>query len=132
LYHFANYNFTLVATVSVDGVPKEGTTIPLMGVKMSGDGNPVLLGLSYENGGKWKLNCGGGTTKELKSTSETERTHQVAIVLQNGNQSSAYVDGQPVGMENVHWEKQHRKTSHTSTLEGMETTRATQTTKTCP
>ncbi|EKG01089.1 hypothetical protein TCSYLVIO_007931 [Trypanosoma cruzi] len=49
LYHFANYNFTLVATVSVDGVPKEGTTIPLMGVKTSGDGNPVLLGLSYDN-----------------------------------------------------------------------------------
>ncbi|KAF8278040.1 putative trans-sialidase, Group V [Trypanosoma cruzi] len=97
LYHFANYNFTLVATVSVDGVPKEGTTIPLMGVKMSGDGNPVLLGLSYDNEKKWILKCGGDTTKELKSISETERTHQVAIVLQNGNQSSAYVDGQPVG-----------------------------------
>ncbi|PWU86000.1 putative trans-sialidase, Group V [Trypanosoma cruzi] len=97
LYHFANYNFTLVATVSIDGEPDGKTPIPLMGVKMSGDGNPVLLGLSYENGGKWKLNCGGGTTKELKSTLETERTHQVAIVLQDGNQSSAYVDGQPVG-----------------------------------
>ncbi|EKG00372.1 trans-sialidase, putative, partial [Trypanosoma cruzi] len=68
-----------------------------MGVKMSGDGNPVLLGLSYDNEKKWILKCGGGTTKELKSTSETERTHQVAIVLRNGNQSSAYVDGQPVG-----------------------------------
>ncbi|EKF99767.1 trans-sialidase, putative, partial [Trypanosoma cruzi] len=66
LYHFANYNFTLVATVSVDGVPKEGTTIPLMGVKTSGDGNPVLLGLSYDNEKKWILLCGGGATKELK------------------------------------------------------------------
>ncbi|EKF32185.1 trans-sialidase, putative [Trypanosoma cruzi marinkellei] len=45
LYHFANYNFTLVATVSIDGVP-EGS-IPLMGVKMNGDENKVLLGLSY-------------------------------------------------------------------------------------
>ncbi|EKF32182.1 hypothetical protein MOQ_003972, partial [Trypanosoma cruzi marinkellei] len=45
LYHFANYNVTLVATVSIDGVP-EGS-IPLMGVKMNGDENKVLLGLSY-------------------------------------------------------------------------------------
>ncbi|EKG00452.1 trans-sialidase, putative, partial [Trypanosoma cruzi] len=35
LYHFANYKFTLVATVSIDGEPQEGDTpIPLMGVKM--------------------------------------------------------------------------------------------------
>ncbi|RNF00665.1 putative trans-sialidase [Trypanosoma cruzi] len=101
LYHFANYNFTLVATVSIHGVPKEGTTIPLMGVKMSGDGNPVLLGLSYDNNNekKWILLYDGRENKELKSTSETERTHQVAIVLQNEKQGSAYVDGQRVGNE---------------------------------
>ncbi|PBJ69261.1 trans-sialidase [Trypanosoma cruzi cruzi] len=97
LYHFANYNFTLVATVSVDGVPKEGTTVPLMSVKTSGDGNPVLLGLSYDNEKKWILKCGGGTTKELKSTSETERTRHVVILLKSGGQGSAYVDGQRVG-----------------------------------
>ncbi|ESS54896.1 trans-sialidase [Trypanosoma cruzi Dm28c] len=95
LYHFANYNFTLVATVSIDGEPTSGN-IPLMGAKMNDDENPVLLGLLYENGGKWKLLCGGGTPKEPSSTSETT-THQVAIVLQNGTQGSAYVDGQRVG-----------------------------------
>ncbi|PBJ76867.1 trans-sialidase [Trypanosoma cruzi cruzi] len=95
LYHFANYNFTLVATVSIDGEPTSGN-IPLMGAKMNDDENPVLLGLSYENGGKWKLLCGGGTPKEHSSTSE-QTTHQVAIVLQNGTQGSAYVDGQRVG-----------------------------------
>ncbi|RNC52641.1 amastigote surface protein 4, partial [Trypanosoma cruzi] len=47
-YHFSNYNFTLVATVSIDGVPKEDTPIPLLGVKMDGDENPILLGLSYD------------------------------------------------------------------------------------
>ncbi|KAF8288543.1 putative trans-sialidase, Group V [Trypanosoma cruzi] len=96
-YHFANYKFTLVATVSIDGVPEEGTTIPLMGAKMSGDGNPVLLGLSYNNEKKWILKCSGGTTKELKSTSETERTRHVVVLLKNGGQGSAYVDGQLVG-----------------------------------
>ncbi|KAF8288549.1 putative trans-sialidase, Group V [Trypanosoma cruzi] len=99
LYHFANYKFTLVATVSIDGVPEEGTTIPLMGAKMSGDGNPVLLGLSYNNEKKWILKCSGGTTKELKSTSETERTRHVVVLLKNGGQGSAYVDGQRVGNE---------------------------------
>ncbi|EKF32141.1 trans-sialidase, putative, partial [Trypanosoma cruzi marinkellei] len=68
LYHFANYNFTLVATVSIDGEPKENGPIPLMGVKMNEGTNTVLLGLSYnDNEKKWQLLCGGGTSKELSS-----------------------------------------------------------------
>ncbi|EKF32187.1 trans-sialidase, putative, partial [Trypanosoma cruzi marinkellei] len=36
LYHFANYNFTLVATVSIQKVPEGvNTPIPVMGVKMN-------------------------------------------------------------------------------------------------
>ncbi|EKF28643.1 trans-sialidase, putative, partial [Trypanosoma cruzi marinkellei] len=97
LYHFANYNFTLVATVSAEKVPEEFTPISLMGVKMNGDKNPVLLRLSYNSGGKWKLSCGGEMVKELSSNWEPKKTHQVAIVLQNGNQSSAYVDGKSMG-----------------------------------
>ncbi|KAF8307139.1 putative trans-sialidase, Group VI [Trypanosoma cruzi] len=95
LYHFANYNFTLVATVSIHGAPKEGSPISFMGAKMNDDKNSVLLGLLYENGGKWKLLCGGENRKELSSTSET--THHVVILLRNGTQGSAYVDGQRVG-----------------------------------
>ncbi|ESS62042.1 trans-sialidase [Trypanosoma cruzi Dm28c] len=97
LYHFANYNFTLVATLSVHGEPKEGSPIPLMGTKMNDNKNPVLLGLSYDKEGKWQVLCGGKTTKELRSNWKPETTHQVAIVLQNGTQGSAYVDGQLVG-----------------------------------
>ncbi|EKF98702.1 trans-sialidase, putative, partial [Trypanosoma cruzi] len=48
LYHFANYNFTLVATVSIHGAPKEGSPISLMGVKMNDDEKTVLFGLSYD------------------------------------------------------------------------------------
>ncbi|EKG02635.1 trans-sialidase, putative [Trypanosoma cruzi] len=98
LYHFANYNFTLVATVSIDGEPTEGN-IPVMGVKrMKGDSeNTVLLGLSYNKEKKWILLCGDGKTKELKSTWEPGKKHQLAILLQNGSQISAYVDDQPVG-----------------------------------
>ncbi|KAF8288426.1 putative trans-sialidase, Group V [Trypanosoma cruzi] len=100
LYHFANYKFTLVATVSIDGVPEGDTPIPLMGAKMSGDGNPVLLGLSYNNEKKWILKCSGGTkSEEHSSTSETERTRHVVVLWKNGGQGSAYVDGQRVGNE---------------------------------
>ncbi|RNC40213.1 putative trans-sialidase, partial [Trypanosoma cruzi] len=45
LYHFANYNFTLVATVSIHGEPRGDTSIPLMGAKMNDSGKTVLLGL---------------------------------------------------------------------------------------
>ncbi|EAN91099.1 putative trans-sialidase, Group V [Trypanosoma cruzi] len=102
LYHFANYNFTLVATVSIDKVPEEGDTpIPLMGVKMN-DGKTVLLGLSYNNKEKkWQLLCGGGTKSEgLSSNWEPGKTKRHVVILQrNGNQGTAYVDGQRVGNE---------------------------------
>ncbi|ESS62080.1 trans-sialidase [Trypanosoma cruzi Dm28c] len=101
LYHFANYNFTLVATVSIDGVPQEeGSPISLMGAKMNGDGKTVLLGLSYDKEKKWELSCGGGTsTKDQSVTLATETTHHVVILLRNGTQGSAYVDGQRVGRD---------------------------------
>ncbi|ESS61253.1 putative trans-sialidase [Trypanosoma cruzi Dm28c] len=101
LYHFVNYNFTLVATVSVDKVPQEeGSPISLMGAKMNGDGKTVLLGLSYDKEKKWKLSCGGGTsTKDQSVTLATETTHHVVILLRNGTQGSAYVDGQRVGRD---------------------------------
>ncbi|KAF8307018.1 putative trans-sialidase, Group V [Trypanosoma cruzi] len=98
LYHFANHNFTLLATVSIDKVPEGITHIPLIGVKMNDNENSVLLGLSYDKEKKCILVCGGGTdTEEHSSTLATETTHHVAIVLRNGIQGSAYVNGQRVG-----------------------------------
>ncbi|ESS60852.1 trans-sialidase [Trypanosoma cruzi Dm28c] len=100
LYHFANYNFTLVATVSIDGEPKEGdTSIHLMGAKINdGDsGKTVLLGLSYDSGKKRAVLCSGQTTTEHSSNWETKKSEHVVILLRNGNQGSAYVDGQRVG-----------------------------------
>ncbi|RNC32831.1 amastigote surface protein 4, partial [Trypanosoma cruzi] len=98
LYHFANYNFTLVATVSIDGVPKEGSPIPLLGAKMAGDGKKTkLMELSYDGGKKWILLCGDGTPKELSSTWEKGKTQHVVLLIRNGSDVSAYVDGQRVG-----------------------------------
>ncbi|ESS55253.1 trans-sialidase [Trypanosoma cruzi Dm28c] len=116
LYHFANYNFTLVATVSIDGEPTSGN-IPLMGTKLNGDDKTVLLGLSYDNKEKkWTLLCGDGNKMEPSSTWETQTDttqYQVAIVLQNGNQGTAYVDGRRVGDVQCQLEgKEDKKISH--------------------
>ncbi|EAN96461.1 putative trans-sialidase, Group VI [Trypanosoma cruzi] len=113
LYHFANYNFTLVATVSIDGEPTKGN-IPVMGVKMNGDDeNPVLLGLSYNNKEKkWEVLCGGKPTEVQNHIEGQEKTHQVAILLQNKKQGSAYVDGRRVGATCQLENKEDRKISH--------------------
>ncbi|EKG00027.1 trans-sialidase, putative [Trypanosoma cruzi] len=95
LYHFANYNFTLVATVSFEGEPRSGS-VPLMGVRADSDGGTKLMELSYGSGKKWQALCSDGTTAELNSTWDPETQYQVAIVLQNGKQGSVYVDGQRV------------------------------------
>ncbi|ESS61667.1 trans-sialidase [Trypanosoma cruzi Dm28c] len=97
LYHFANYNFTLVATVSIDKVP-EGSPIPLMGAKMDDDKKTVLFGLSYNRERKWIVFCGDGTPKEHSSGWEKETQYQVVIMLQNGTHGSVYVNGERVCM----------------------------------
>ncbi|EKG00058.1 trans-sialidase, putative, partial [Trypanosoma cruzi] len=72
LYHFANYNFTLVATVSIHGEPKSGS-VPLMGVRAGSDGVTKLMELSYGSGKKWQALCCDGTTKRLKGTWDPQR-----------------------------------------------------------
>ncbi|RNC35856.1 trans-sialidase, partial [Trypanosoma cruzi] len=99
LYHFANYNFTLVATVSIDGEPKGNTPIPLLGVRAGSNGGKKLFGLSYNGGDKWQLLCGDETNKEISSTWKRGTKHQVAIVLRNGSDVSAYVDGKRLGKD---------------------------------
>ncbi|EKG06165.1 trans-sialidase, putative, partial [Trypanosoma cruzi] len=82
LYHFANYNFTLVAAVSIDGEPKEGN-IPVLGVKMAGGEKKKLMELSYDNGKKWQLLCDGEDGDE-----ETQKPYDVT--------SSSYASGTAV------------------------------------
>ncbi|EKF29628.1 trans-sialidase, putative, partial [Trypanosoma cruzi marinkellei] len=96
LYHFANYKFTLVATVSIDGEPTQEGPIPLMGVKINDEGKSKLMELSYDKEKRWRVLCSDGTTKKLKSTWVPQTQYQVAIVLRNGTQGTVYVDGQRV------------------------------------
>ncbi|RNF04936.1 trans-sialidase, partial [Trypanosoma cruzi] len=114
LYHFANYNFTLVATVSIDKVPEGDTPIPLMGVQMNDNGNSVLLGLSYNNKEKkWQLQCGGGTkSEELSRTGEPGTKRHVVILLRNGEPGRPRTLMVSVWVRNVHWEAWNPKRSH--------------------
>ncbi|EKG00706.1 trans-sialidase, putative, partial [Trypanosoma cruzi] len=108
LYHFANYKFTLVATVSIDGEPTSDN-IPLMGARWKGHGEKKVFGLSYDSGKKRILFFGGGQNKDHSITWEPGKTHQLAIVLQNGNQSTAYVDGVRVEDETCSLENTNSK-----------------------
>ncbi|EKF28969.1 trans-sialidase, putative, partial [Trypanosoma cruzi marinkellei] len=100
LYHFANYNFTLVATVSIDGVPTQEGPIPLMGVRLEGEDEPKIMELSYDKENKWHLVCGDETrSEELSSTLGTNKKDHVVILVRNGTRGSAYVDGQRVGKD---------------------------------
>ncbi|ESS63299.1 trans-sialidase [Trypanosoma cruzi Dm28c] len=69
-----------------------------MGARWEGQGENKVFGLSYDSEKKRIVFCGGGTDTEDQSVNlATETTHHVAIVLRNGSQGSAYVDGQRVG-----------------------------------
>ncbi|ESS55094.1 trans-sialidase [Trypanosoma cruzi Dm28c] len=68
-----------------------------MGVKVIDDNNSVLFGLLYDKEKKWQVLCSGGPIKEHSGTWEKDTKHHVVILLRNGIQGSAYVDGQRVG-----------------------------------
>ncbi|ESS60190.1 trans-sialidase [Trypanosoma cruzi] len=64
---------------------------------MDDDDKTVLLGLSYNSQKKWQVLSSGTVTEGQSSDWATETQYQVAIVLQNEKQGSAYVDGKLVG-----------------------------------
>ncbi|KAF5215575.1 hypothetical protein ECC02_011724 [Trypanosoma cruzi] len=94
LYHFANYNFTLVATVSIDKAPTSGS-VTLMGARLDGEGEKKNFELSYNKEKKWQVLCSDENPKHQSRDWEAKKQH-VVILLRNGNQGSAYVDGQLV------------------------------------
>ncbi|RNE97467.1 sialidase precursor, partial [Trypanosoma conorhini] len=51
-YQFANYRFTLVATVTIDELPEDAS--PVLGASLGGSGDTELLGLSYDNNLQWR------------------------------------------------------------------------------
>nr|ABR19835.1 stage-specific surface protein GP82 [Trypanosoma cruzi] len=91
---FVNYNFTLVATVIVHKVPKNSTT--LLGAVLAEPISTLFIGLSYGTDGTWETVFNGETTTS-GSTWMPGKEYQVALMLQDGNKGSVYVDGMSVG-----------------------------------
>ncbi|RNC39581.1 surface protein-2, partial [Trypanosoma cruzi] len=93
-YGFVNYDFTVVATVTIHQAPSESTSLLAAGL---GDGaGKKIIGLSYSVSKTWDT-VFYGTTKAQKNTWEPGREYQVALMLQDGNKGSVYVDGVIVG-----------------------------------
>ncbi|PBJ76161.1 trans-sialidase [Trypanosoma cruzi cruzi] len=93
-YSFVNYDFTIVATVTIHQVPKGST--PLLGAGL-GDGHGTkIIGLSYGMNKTWETVFDGKKTTS-NTIWELGKEHQVALMLQDGNKGSVYVDGVIVG-----------------------------------
>ncbi|KAF8303396.1 putative trans-sialidase, Group II [Trypanosoma cruzi] len=93
-YSFVNHRFTLVATVTIHQVPKGST--PLLGAGL-GDGHGAkIIGLSCGMNKTWETVFDGKKTTS-NTTWELGKEHQVALMLQDGNKGSVYLDGVIVG-----------------------------------
>ncbi|EAN81532.1 trans-sialidase, putative, partial [Trypanosoma cruzi] len=84
--HFANYGFTLAATVSIHEVPT-GIT-PLMGLKRMG--KTTLLGLSYDKNMEWSVEH--DFFPKHFTAWEVDKTYHVVLKMHDGV-GSVYVDG---------------------------------------
>ncbi|KAF8294756.1 putative trans-sialidase, Group III [Trypanosoma cruzi] len=100
-YHFANYKFTLVATVSIDKAPETGrSSIPLMGVKMNDAQGTVLFGLSYTHEKKWRIIFNGShltlPTHDDDVEWETNTKYHVVLQMDYNNGLFVYVNGERI------------------------------------
>ncbi|RNE95148.1 group II trans-sialidase superfamily, partial [Trypanosoma conorhini] len=93
LYDFVNYEFTLVATVTIHQAPKESA--PLLGASLEARGGTKFVGLAYTATKKWETVL-NGTATAPNGNWEPGKKYQVALMLQ-GNKASVYVDGELVG-----------------------------------
>ncbi|EKG01170.1 trans-sialidase, putative, partial [Trypanosoma cruzi] len=84
--------FTLVATVSIHEVPKEGNSpVPLIGVRMNDTSSTVLFGLSYTHEKKWLAISENSGNAEDSDVWEPNKTYQVVLRM-NGDESTVFVD----------------------------------------
>ncbi|RNE96658.1 group II trans-sialidase superfamily [Trypanosoma rangeli] len=96
LYGFVDYEFTLVATVTIHKAPNGSAS--LLGAGLEDNEETKFVGLSYTREKQWGTVFNGITTTR-NSTWEPGKEYKVALMLQ-GNEGSVYVDGVLVGITN--------------------------------
>ncbi|RNC33264.1 sialidase, partial [Trypanosoma cruzi] len=88
-YHFANYEFTLVASVTIHEVPRAAT--PLLGASLDSSGGEKLLGLSYDEKHQWQP-IYGSTPATPTGSWEVNKKYHVVLTMAN-KMGSVYIDG---------------------------------------
>ncbi|RNE98329.1 putative trans-sialidase, partial [Trypanosoma conorhini] len=92
-YHFANYNFALLATVTVND-PKDGASV--FGVRFNGtDSAGNRLGLLCSSDKKWVVKSRTGETVAQAAGCEPSKPYRVLLTLQEGS-FSFFVNGTPL------------------------------------
>ncbi|EAN91764.1 putative trans-sialidase, Group I [Trypanosoma cruzi] len=91
-YHFANYEFTLVASVTIHEVPRDAT--PLLGASLDSSGGEKLLGLSYDEKHQWQP-IYGSTPATPTGSWEVNKKYHVVLTMAN-KMGSVYIDGEPL------------------------------------
>ncbi|KAF8300264.1 hypothetical protein TcYC6_0059930 [Trypanosoma cruzi] len=95
LYHIANYNFTLVATVSVAEVMEGiGSSFPLMGVRMNDYKSTLSFDLLYAKKNKCEIIFNGSRLAlPADAKWELNTTHKVGLEMDYFKELLVYVDG---------------------------------------
>ncbi|RNE96980.1 trans-sialidase [Trypanosoma rangeli] len=101
-YYFVNNDFTLVATVMINAVPKTEGRVPLMGVRMNDNANTVLVGLFYTKDKKWgvTVNKRHWELPDEDVTWQPGTTYQV-VLKRDWNEFFVYVDNNELIQEQV-------------------------------
>ncbi|RNF07845.1 putative trans-sialidase [Trypanosoma cruzi] len=95
LYHFANYKFTLVATVSIPEVMEGiGSSFPLMGLRMNDHKARCPFDLLYAKKNNWEIifNC-SRLALPADAKWELNTTHRVGLEMDYFKELLVYVDG---------------------------------------
>ncbi|EAN85603.1 putative trans-sialidase, Group II [Trypanosoma cruzi] len=92
-----SHNFTLVASVTIEGAPSEKT---LLTAVLGDTEPPYIMRLSYTADNKWETMLKDEEKTTKSGTWKAGKEYQVALMLQ-GKKRSVYVDGELLGEEEV-------------------------------
>ncbi|KAF8291014.1 putative trans-sialidase, Group II [Trypanosoma cruzi] len=95
---FLSHDFTLVASVTIEGTSSEKT--PLLTATLGDTNSNHTTGILYTADNKWVTMFEGKKTKKESGTMEPKKEHQVALMLQ-GKKASVYIDGKSLGEEEL-------------------------------
>ncbi|ORC85906.1 trans-sialidase [Trypanosoma theileri] len=90
-YHFANYAFTLAATVTIHAVPEEDSR-PLLGARLWGAERMIFLGVSYNKDKTWSTVKNDNEGKAEIPKWEVDNEYSVILTFENGK-GSVYING---------------------------------------